>query len=99
MSSSQGNPTGRPESGSELRVAVLILTALLMLGLAYWYLASGLLVPHPYLAILWVAWLGFALLAWAFRRRPFLALLVPVSGASFWIGLRSGTGDAPRLAA
>jgi hypothetical protein len=63
-----------------------------MLGLTYWYLASRLLVPHPYLAILWVAWFGFALLAWALRRRPFLALLVPVAGALFWIAYVQGLG-------
>ena len=48
--------------------------------------------PHPYLINLWVAWFGFALLAWALRRRPFLALLVPVSGALFWIVYVQGLG-------
>lgn len=85
-------PEPRTEQASGLGIAALLVTAVLMLGLAYWYLASGLLVPHPWLAILWVAWAGFALAAWALRRRPFLALLVPVAGALFWVIYVQGLG-------
>jgi hypothetical protein len=70
----------------------MVVTAILMLGLAYWYLASGLLVPHPWLAILWAVWVGLALAAWGLRRRPLMTLLVPLFGALFWLVYVQGLG-------
>ncbi|HJQ94376.1 MAG TPA: hypothetical protein VJ935_01545 [Acidimicrobiia bacterium] len=62
-----------------------ILGLVLYLGVGFFYLTSGLVVPFPWLALLWVIWLGG--LVWAvlvFRARPPLALLFAPLAFGFW---------------
>ena len=62
-----------------------ILGLVLYLGVGFFYLTSGLVVPFPWLALLWVIWLGG--LIWAvlvFRARPPLALLFAPLAFGFW---------------
>lgn len=64
----------------------------LHLAAGYFYLASGLVVPGPYLFVLWAVWI--ALLALAIRRRANLwwVLATPVVAAAFWLAFVSGLG-------
>lgn len=73
-------------------MAVLALTAVLLLVEGYVYLVSGLVVPATFLIPLWVAWFVLAGMAVALRRRPLLALIVPFAGAGFWLLYVGGLG-------
>jgi len=49
------------------------------------YLTSGLMVPGPWLYILWALWVLGAFLAWrTFRRRPLLVLLFAPAAVAIW---------------
>jgi hypothetical protein len=49
------------------------------------YLASGLMVPAPWLFVLWAIWLVGLFLAWrTFQRRPPMVLLFPPAAVAFW---------------
>ena len=49
------------------------------------YLSSGLVVPAPWLVLLWALWLAGLFLAWrAFQSRPAMVLLFPVAAVAFW---------------
>ena len=49
------------------------------------YLASGLMVPGPWLFILWAVWIVGLVLAWqTFLRRPAMVLLFPPAAVAFW---------------
>ena len=70
--------------------AIVAGAALLVVG--FFYLASGLLVPGPFLVLLWLWW---AVLAWVLvrlaRTRSWWVLAVPlVAGASWWLVLTAG---------
>ncbi len=52
---------------------------------AFPYLASGLMVPGPWLFVLWAIWLAGAFLAWrTFQRRPVMVLLFAPAAVAFW---------------
>lgn len=58
----------------------------LLVGLPY--LASGLVVPPPYLFGVWLLWFAFLGLAvWLLRHRPVLVPLVPVAALATWQGV------------
>ena len=60
------------------------LLAYLLVGV-FPYLPSGLMVPGPWLYILWAIWLGGALLAWrTFQSRPVMVLLFAPAAVAFW---------------
>lgn len=49
------------------------------------YLVSGLVVPLPWTALLWVMWLGAAAFSVASRRRPGVVLAVPLVAVVVWV--------------
>lgn len=60
-----------------------LLAAALVLLVGFTYLSSGLVVPGPWLFVLWAVW---PLLVWWLVRLRYrsIALVVPVAGAAFW---------------
>jgi hypothetical protein len=49
------------------------------------YLSSGLVIPAPWLFLLWAVWIVGLILAWrTFRSRPALVLVLPVAAVAFW---------------
>lgn len=79
-----------PTSG--LGRVLLVLTGVLLLALGYVFLVSGLVVPMPWLIVLLPVWLALVWAAVALRRRPGLAILVPLGGAAFWLLYVGGLG-------
>ena len=62
-----------------------VIGLILYLGVGFFYLVSGLVIPGAALALLWLAWLaGLWLAARWFRTRPQLVPLVAVGAAIFW---------------
>ncbi|MFP3880877.1 MAG: hypothetical protein ACLFRT_08270 [Actinomycetota bacterium] len=60
--------------------------------MGFFYLSSGLLVPSPWLILLWAIWIaGIYPLVTVFQRRMVLTLVVAVVAAMvWWIYLRVG---------
>jgi len=68
------------------RIAAVV-ALLAMVPVGFFYLASGLLVPGPWLFLLWVVFLVLASVGVRlFRRRSYLVLAVPVAAAVVWFG-------------
>lgn len=62
-----------------------VIGLLLYMGVGFFYLSSGLVVPGVALIILWLVWLGgIWLLLRVFKRRPELTFLVPLGATAFW---------------
>jgi hypothetical protein len=59
----------------------------------YFYLASGLVVPGPYLLVLWAVWIGLLVLAIRRRANLWLVLATPVAAAAFWFAFVAGLGS------
>ena len=60
------------------------LVAYLVVG-AVPYLTSGLVVPGPWVFILWGVWIVGLVLAWrTFQRRPAMVLLFAPAAVAFW---------------
>ena len=60
------------------------LVAYLIVGV-FPYLSSGLMVPGPWLFILWAVWVVGLAFAWrTFRRRPVMVLLFAPVAVAFW---------------
>ena len=56
-----------------------------MAPVGFFYAASGLLVPGPWLYLMWVLYLALLWLAiWLARRGSFAVLVVPVVAAVAW---------------
>ena len=92
------SPAGPPEPAVERQSAgptVAALVALLaMVPVGFFYAASGLLVPGPWLFLLWVVFLALVSVGVRlFRRRSYLVLAVPVVAAVLWFGTLSA-GEA-----
>ncbi len=63
-----------------------VIGLVLYLGVGFFYLSSGLVVPFPWLSLLWAVWL--AGLIWAllvFRSRPPFVLLFAPAAFGFWL--------------
>jgi hypothetical protein len=74
-------------------LGMLVVGYVLLGALAYLYLASGLVVPAPWLWGLWaigVALIGLSVLWW---RRPLLVLALPFVGALIWLAYVQGLGS------
>ena len=72
----------RPGGG---RLAAAIVALLAMLPVGFFYAASGLLVPGPWLYLMWLEYLALLGLAiWLARRGSFAVLVVPVAAAVSW---------------
>ena len=75
------------------QLGMLVVGYVLLGALAYLYLASGLVVPAPWLWGLWaigVALIGLSVLWW---RRPLLVLALPFVGALIWLAYVQGLGS------
>ena len=67
------------------RLAAPIVGLLAMAPVGFFYVASGLLVPGPWLYLIWVLYLALLWLAiWLARRGSFAVLVVPVAAAVAW---------------
>ena len=74
-------------------MGIVGLLAYLVVGV-FPYLASGLMVPGPWLYILWAIWLVGAVLAWrTFQRRPVMVLLFAPAAVAFWFLYRDGSAS------
>jgi len=74
-------------AGQDSRAKVLGIVGLLaylVVGV-FPYLASGLMVPGPWLYILWATWVMGLILAWrVFRVRPAMTLAFAPAAVAFW---------------
>jgi hypothetical protein len=83
---------GRPATWGRTTAAALSLLAMAPVG--FFYAASGLVVPGPWLYLMWLAYLGLLAVAVVLtRRRSYAVLAVPVTAAAVWWALIS-LGDA-----
>jgi hypothetical protein len=77
-------------SGASWAAAVArALGFVLLVPVGLLYLVSGLVVPLPWTAVLWVLWLGAAAFAVASRRRPGVVLAVPLVAVVAWVAFVS----------
>jgi hypothetical protein len=77
---------------SPAQVVMLVVGYVLLVPLGYLYLVSGLVVPGPWIFLLWVAMLALIILAIRWWRRPILVLILPFAGALFWVVFVQGLG-------
>ena len=84
----------RPRSvGAGFAVAAVV-AWLAMVPVGFFYAASGLLVPGPYLFGMWLLYLVLLVATFVLtRRRSFLVLLPPVIGGVLWWAIVSA-GEA-----
>jgi hypothetical protein len=84
-------PEGRAGSNAA-RLAAYVIGFGLHLAAGWFYLAAGLVVPGPWLFLLWAVWI--ALLVLAIRRRAsyWYVLATPFVAAGFWIAFVFGLG-------
>ncbi len=72
----------------------MLVVGYVLLGiLGYVYLASGLVVPVPWLLGLWIAMVVLIVLGIRWWRRPPLVLALPFAGAVFWFAYVQGLGS------
>lgn len=65
--------------------ALAFLALLAMVPVGFFYAASGLVVPGPWLYLMWLLYLGLlAAGVWLARRRSWWVLAVPVAAAVAW---------------
>jgi hypothetical protein len=70
--------------------AAAVLAFLALAPVGFFYAASGLLVPGPWLFLMWLLFLVLVVLAvWLARRRSYWVLAVPVVGGAAWWGIVS----------
>jgi hypothetical protein len=83
------SPAGPPQPAVERRsagpTAAAVIALLAMVPVGFFYAASGLLVPGPWLYLMWLLYLALLWLAiWLARRGSFTVLVVPVAAAAAW---------------
>ena len=77
---SSGTPRRRPAA-----VAAAVVAWLAMVPVGFFYAASGLLVPGPYLFLMWAAYVVLLVVAVLLTRwRSYWVLAVPVVGGVLW---------------
>ncbi len=69
-----------------------VLGFVLLAPVGYLYLVSGLVVPQPWLAGLWAAWVLLTLYALRHRAQPWRVLATPLIGVLLWVGVVMGGG-------
>ena len=75
-------------SGREwLPQAAIVLGFVLLAPVGYLYLVSGLVVPQPWLAGLWVAWVALTVDAVRHRKQAWRVLATPVVAIVIWVGV------------
>jgi hypothetical protein len=83
-----GTARGRP--GAVAAVVVAVISWLAMVPVGFFYAASGLLVPGPYLFLMWAAYAVLLVVAVLLTRsRSYWVLAVPVVGGVLWWGVVS----------
>ena len=81
-----GHAAVMTDSPAGPRIAAVV-ALLAMVPVGFFYVASGLLVPGPWLFLLWVVFLVLVTVGVRlFRRRSYLVLGVPVVAAVVWFG-------------
>jgi hypothetical protein len=71
---------------------VSVLGYMLLLVAGFFYLVSGLVVPAPWLIILWVLWVALAVYAIRNRHNPWRVFATPfVAGALWFIYVEGGS--------
>lgn len=75
------------------KTAFVVVALVLHLALGLLLLVSGLIVPIPYLILLWIAW-GALLVSIGFLagRRPWRALLAPAIAGALYLAVVVGLG-------
>jgi hypothetical protein len=82
--------TARRRPGAVAAVVVAVVAWLAMVPVGFFYAASGLLVPGPYLFLMWAAYVVLLVAAVLLtRRRSYWVLAVPVVGGGLWWGVIS----------
>ena len=62
-----------------------VLGFVLLAPVGYLYVVSGLVVPQPWLAGLWAAWVLLTLYAVRHRSEPWRVLATPVAAVLLWV--------------
>jgi hypothetical protein len=75
------------------QIGMLVVGYVLLAVAAYFYLASGLVVPGPWLFILWAIMALLIFLAIRWWRRPLFVLALPFVAGLFWLALVQGLGS------
>jgi hypothetical protein len=73
------------------RVASYVVGFGLHVAVGWLYMSAGLVVPPPFLFVLWAAWGAFLVTA-ILRRRPLYVLATPFLAVGFWIVFVLGLG-------
>jgi hypothetical protein len=85
-----GRDAGRGRSRAVAATVVAVVGWLAMVPVGFFYAASGLLVPGPYLFLMWAAYVVLLVAAVLLtRRRSYWVLAVPVVGGGLWWGVIS----------
>ena len=83
-----------PDGPMPLRDRVLLAVGFgLHVMILYFYLVAGLVVPAPYLFLLWIAWVALLVLAIRLRNNPWYVFATPFIGAALWIAVVLGLGS------
>ncbi len=84
-----------PDAPMTLRDRVLLAVGFgLHVMILYFYLVAGLVVPGPYLFLLWATWVVLLVLAIRARTNPWYVLATPFIAAAVWIAVVFGLGSA-----
>lgn len=75
------------------QIGMLVMGYVLLAVAAYVYLASGLLVPGPWLFILWGMMVVLLFLSVRWWRRPVLVLALPFVAGLIWLAFVQGLGS------
>lgn len=67
-----------------LSTVVRLVAFLLMLPIGYFYITSGLVVPGPYLFLLWAAWGAFLTMAVMKRNDWRFVVAAPIGATVLW---------------
>ena len=82
--------TTRRRPGAVAAAVVAVISWLAMVPVGFFYAASGLLVPGPYLFLMWAAYAVLLVVAVLLTRsRSYWVLAVPVVGGVLWWGVVS----------
>jgi hypothetical protein len=75
------------------RLALVILGFVLLAVGGYVYAVSGLVVPMPYLLLLWLVWVVAVVVAIVKRRQPAVVIGMGLVAAVFWFAYVQGLGS------
>jgi hypothetical protein len=73
-----------PRVNPVLGIVLTVAGFLLLLVAGFFYLASGLVVPAPWLIILWAIWVALAVYAVRNRHHPWRVFAIPFIAGGVW---------------